>query len=645
MRIILVRLIVRTRRTVESVFFSESVTYLHGPVGTGKSTVARMIDFCLGGDLERTPAIQQEFVAAELEVVVGEHRCVIERSSDDTQSVRVTWAGPGDDLGSISAPLDAAPDPVLDAEVFNLSDLVFHLAGVEPIKVRRRTRDADSPLVRLSIRDIWRFCYLDQAHLDSSFFRFEDPFRGRKSQDAMRFFTGLHSERLSQLESELATTLDEQRSKRQAVEQIRSFMSRFDLGSELEIRAQLDEANHALGELQRRRDELERTRSADTHPSDSLRRTLRSLGSEVDDIRRAVIESESTIAEQIALRAELITAKTKAERADQAGRVLEGVEYKRCPQCGTDVSAREVAPELCGLCGSVRDDLQAAPSLELEALRRDFNERIDRIAESIGRRERQLNRMKRQLAQAEERKALLDQQLQEELERYDSSFVESIRLVERESATLSERVRSLERLQHMPEAIDDLEEEAGALQGRIDRLRSQLEEERARLQGADEKIRAVAEEFKDVMLRVGFPGVSETDDVTLDPRNWRPTVSHGAQEWSFWDVGSGGKKTLFNVCYALALHAVALRHEMPVPSLLVLDSPTKNISEDEDTELVQSLYTEIYQLARDREGQGLQFLLIDSDFFPPGIDLPNFVDRRMAGTDEAPSLIPYYVGP
>ena len=51
--------------------------------------------------------------------------------------------------------------------------------------------------------------YLDQTHLDSSFFRLEDPFRGRKSQDAMRFFTGLDSERLSELETELYRTIDE----------------------------------------------------------------------------------------------------------------------------------------------------------------------------------------------------------------------------------------------------------------------------------------------------------------------------------------------------------------------------------------------------------------------------------------------------
>ncbi|MGH9957089.1 MAG: hypothetical protein ACREBC_08160, partial [Pyrinomonadaceae bacterium] len=137
---------------------------------------------------------------------------------------------------------------MLDVEVYNLSDLVFHLCGVSPIKVRQRSRDPDSPLIRLSIRDIWWYCYLDQTHLDSSFFRLEDPYSGRKSQDAMRFFTGLHSERLSQLETELMRTIDEQRTKRAAVQQIRSFMTRFDLGSELDMVGQLQAAERELAE-------------------------------------------------------------------------------------------------------------------------------------------------------------------------------------------------------------------------------------------------------------------------------------------------------------------------------------------------------------------------------------------------------------
>jgi len=84
---------------------------------------------------------------------------------------------------------------------------------------------------------------------------------------------------------------------------------------------------------------------------------------------------------------------------------------------------------------------------------------------------------------------------------------------------------------------------------------------------------------------------------------------------------------------------------MPVPGVLVIDSPTKNISEDENPELVQSLYAEIYRLARGQDGRRLQFLLIDSALVGPSAALPGFSEHRMAGEPDAPSLIPYYTGP
>lgn len=645
MKIHLRNLIVRTRQTAEEIHFSDNVTFLYGPVGTGKSTVARLVDFCFGGDLERTPAIQQEFVSVVLGVKLGEYDCTFERGAEDTQSVRVTWSSKENDFGSVNAPLAAGGVPLVDAEVYSLSDLMFHLCGIEPMKVLKRSRDPDSPTIRLSFRDIWWYCYLDQTHLDSSFFRMEDPFRGRKSQDAMRFFTGLHSERLSQLQAELYRTVTDQQGSREAVVQIRAFMARFDLGSELDLGAKIEVTKRELAVAENREQQLETDRATSIHPTDELRSRLRELSHNISNLQEAINASKGMLAEQEALRSELITAKVKAGRVEHAGRILGGVDYSRCPQCGSDVSARPLANAECRLCGSPSTVMVARRSIDSEAIRRELNDRIDQIADSLNRRQQALERSERELQRAENAKRQLDCQLQDELKRYDSAFVESIRVVDREIATLEERHRALVKLQEMPRAIGELEEKAGAAQGRIDRLRSSIEEERKQLHFADENARAIGDKFRTIMLNVGFPGVSDRDSVVLDPRNWKPVVVHSEQEWGFWDTGSGGKKTLFNVCYALAIHEVARERGMPVPNILMIDSPTKNISGDENPELVQSLYREIYRIAAAGVGTGTQFLLIDSDLVEPEPTLAGFLHRRMAGEPDAPSLIPYYVGP
>lgn len=645
MRIRLYELKVFTRRTVEVVEFSDAITFLHGPVSTGKSTVARLVDFSFGGKLERTPALQKEFVSSSLRVDLGKNQCTLERGADDTTSVRVSWVDVSGQSWSVNAPLRPRNEPLLDAEVFNLSDLLFFLCGEKPIRVRKSRRDPDSNMVRLSFRDVWRFCYLDQTELDSSFFHLEDPILGRKSGDAMRFFTGLHSDRLGQLDMELAAAQDEQRSKREAVKQLRDFMRRFEFGSEGDLLGRLEASRVELDRVGRVRAALDEKRASELHPTDALRSELRTVSEAVGQLRDQISDLESLMSQQGALRAELLTAKTRSARAEQASNVLDGVEFDSCPRCGSDISSVPPSEDECRLCHSPTPTANRRSVEALEALRRDLNDRIDQLAEALRRGAEEKAVLKDQLDRTERRKAELDRKLSDAMKRYDSAFVENVRAVEAERATLIERISALEQLQEIPKALDEMEVLAGSLQGRIDLLRGQLSEERLRLNAADAIVSEIAREFKTILLEVGFPGVSESDQVILDPRDWTPTLIHGAQEWTFWEAGSGGKKTLFNVCYALALHSVARRRGLPVPSLLVVDSPTKNISDDENPALIRELYNQIYRLAGAAGDERTQFLLIDSDLVNPVGRLEGFSHRRLAGEPDEPRLISYYEGP
>lgn len=101
---------------------------------------------------------------------------------------------------------------------------------------------------------------------------------------------------------------------------------------------------------------------------------------------------------------------------------------------------------------------------------------------------------------------------------------------------------------------------------------------------------------------------------------------------------------LWSASDEIVLKSFARFTVLPVPSILIIDSPTKNISDDENPELVASLYKEIYQLAIECR-EKFQMILIDSDFVSPQVEIPDLLTRRMAGTEDAPSLIPYYEGP
>lgn len=648
MRIFLRKLEVVTHDSVEVVAFHQ-VTFIHGPLGTGKSTVARLIDFCFGGDLVETPAIQSEFVAARLFVAVGDYAVVLERDRSDAGVVRATWQAeepPGSEgLGAtiFSAVVPFAADkgtPIIEGleQVENLSDLIFHLSGIAPIRVRRSKRDPDAPLVRLSFRDLLFYCYLDQDGLDSSFFSFEHPFKRQKGLDALRFVVGFHSERLNELEQRLARYLDEQRAKRAAAEQLQRLLQELEFQNEAQIGDQLQRLSEERGRLQADLVQLEGARAQTSHPLDALRGSLRELNSRMAAEERSFAHVREKLVAREALRAELLTGKVKALRSDAAQRVLRQVEFKRCPQCETPVRRSYVAGH-CSLCGQVPI---ASPAYE--ELASEFDRRNDELEDLIARQKIEVAAQEERLGRLRAEKRALDSRLNDEARRYDSAFVARLRELERALATTAEREKHLHHLRRVPASLERLVREAGELQGSIDATRKAIEEETNRLSQAQTIVQQVADRFKALLLDVGFPGMTNSDTVDIDTRFWQPEVSAGALSWGFDDLGSGGKKVLFKVLYALALHEVASDRALPLPTFLIIDSPTKNISHDVNPELFEAFYREVYRVAQ-RYGAAHQFLLIDAELVSPSEDaVEDFSARLFDHTEEFPPLISYYRG-
>jgi|SRR5579883_193089 len=240
------------RQSVEFISFAERLSFFHGEMSAGKSSVPALVDYCLGGRFSKTPALSAELVSVQLRLAIGSNDVIIERVPTDSNRAQVSWQTEAGERFQISAPLRVPNDavPIFSETVFTFSDLILNLVGIDVIKVRKRTYDPDSNLVRLSIRDLLEFTYLDQDHLDSDFFLLDQPVRKEKSQDAIRYFVGFMSDRLNELQIELQEVRQEQRTKRETVSQIEAFLGRFGFASEGKITEELTALNEEAQGLQ-----------------------------------------------------------------------------------------------------------------------------------------------------------------------------------------------------------------------------------------------------------------------------------------------------------------------------------------------------------------------------------------------------------
>lgn len=124
--------------------------------------------------------------------------------------------------------------------------------------------------------------------------------------------------------------------------------------------------------------------------------------------------------------------------------------------------------------------------------------------------------------------------------------------------------------------------------------------------------------FQESLLDVGFPDFSSKDSIVINPNTFVPSVFTSAGEFRFdyRSISSSGIRTIFKICYALAIHRFIREQSITtiLPTFLMIDTPMKNISERMDVDLYTRLYRYFYQLfSQGGALYGIQLIAIDKE--------------------------------
>lgn len=253
--------------------------------------------------------------------------------------------------------------------------------------------------------------------------------------------------------------------------------------------------------------------------------------------------------------------------------------FTSCPSCGSNVK-KDSSEDHCYLCKTELSETEFTSGKQEEAFRLDINTRIEDLDTSIKEHKKHLNRQKSLLIKLKTTKYDLDIRLESEVERYESLNLSSYRDIERRIATYNERIKGFERALLIPKEIHRLKKEVSEIIEEESEIKQKIEDEKSKLTKASGYIKDIEDKFLEVMLEVGLPGVNVNDEININRRTWEVSVyPHGNehQKWSFGNAGSGGKKTLFKVCFAISLHLVAASNGLDLPKILIIDTPMKNI--------------------------------------------------------------------
>jgi len=235
-----------------------------------------------------------------------------------------------------------------------------------------------------------------------------------------------------------------------------------------------------------------------------------------------------------------------------------------------------------------------------------------------------------------------------QMRNYDSIFLSKAVENERLLATLEQKLNSLIHNRKLPDILEEQRELSVKLLGDETVTRSKLEAAR-KLAFLDSKnIEKLGDLFLDCLLKVKFPDIKPSFHVSIDPSNFEPQIMLSEEGdftvLSFANAGSGGMKSLFKTCFALAVHRLCVELKSSLPNLLIIDTATKNLSSIENPEVVGAFYKFIYELAG-TELKETQFIIIDNEYSPPTpqVSFPINVRHMVNGSRESLPLIPYLV--
>jgi hypothetical protein len=625
------------------------ISYFYGEMGAGKTSIAKLIDYCLGGDIKLSAALQAEFNSAILHLSINGNPLSLERVRNSEQIV-ASWTKNEEQLEVVVSAKKATQEIIPGSGLENLSDLIFYLADITPPKVRRSKKQDDSQLQRLSIRNLLWYCYLDQDTMDSSFYNLDpeaNPFKTNASKDVLRYVIGFHQEQVAELEAELQSVREERLALQTGAESLRTVLEGEGIGEKKNIEAHIIELQQELTRVQ---DIISASRKERQliipHPVDVLRQKARELAYELNSVDDAIASIESSIGGNKRHLNELTMLKVKYKRISSAKNILIGVEFTHCPRC-SQLLQPHIAGE-CPVCGQLEPE---DPQFEIkeEVIDSDTNGRIAELSEIIERNTGQLKTLKARQQELILDKQKTDQLINEGLKQYDSSYLSSTLDYERQKAEISQTILKLNDYIRLTTKVEELYKKAEALEAEEAGLRRRLKEARAEAEGDVTNLRQLEGLFLDCLLRSKLSGFTPNDHVAIEPPHFLPQViSPDVGEMSitsFENLSSGGKKSIFKACFAIALHRLAVRINAVLPTFMIIDSPMKNISERINREQFEGFHHLLYELA-ETELLGTQLIVIDKEYFPPEYDLSiNFSVRHMTtGDPEHPPLIKHYRG-
>lgn len=617
--LIVQQLIVQGKSKLYFSKFEEGLNLIWGDMDSGKSSILNLIDYCLGG--KNVNLLYDEMAShgrtALLEVDLNGSVFTLERDILNEDSPIRVHTGTFD-VRSTKFPMLMSASSTKSMPDGWISDFILDSLGIPKVKIKESRLREDSDSDRLSFRDLMKLLYLKQTRVGSdALLDYQNPSVFNKNVEIQKFVFNIYDGKLTELQSDLAVQLNEQKELGRSEAFIRKFLQ--------DVAISVDK----LGQT----DDVVEAQEARVNEIDDAVEVLKKDFALSTDVGLEISNSVGRIRQEIdAVAQSLLSIETKYENYARLSNTyrfdLAALNLSKLSRSVMQIAESESKTVPCPLCSTEL----ALSSAVIE------DQDIEHQARSLKNRDAGIQTILMQLRNEQQenldRKSHLTSMLKEATRGFDennitkiSPLISAIQALEASKTVLKVELAQAERNSAIVHKFNDIGSKLDTKNSLISNLRRAIKTIEDGLVGLDEVVNALT---KLLITHMQKSGLQKVSNMYFDKK----FIAY-FRGISYYNTSSGGVRTIASIATFICRLQYLLVTPCNLPSFLMIDTPGQNIgryrSNDDDSELsdpklYENIFKQIFDVTEHAKetGRKRQVIIVDNDIPESLVDGKNF---------------------
>ncbi|MRB75061.1 hypothetical protein GH844_07790 [Bacillus thuringiensis] len=598
--------------------FDEGINIIYGDSDTGKSSILNLIDYLLGAKkIYLYDEIEQYGRYGLLQVNLNGNVYTIKRDIFNVRSNVEVYPTVIEDMDKVF-PEEYGPSYETEGPSGYYSDFLLSGLNIPIIKVKKSPTKENSEMVRLSFRDIFKYCYFDQDEIGNRYILNQQNYAVfSKNKETFKFLHNVLDTQITELQYGISEKVKERKDLNAKYQIISSFLRETRLLTEETLQEEQTDLLESKLLLKEAIESITSEMKVDNGESEELRRIVMVLEQKLHTIAEEKTYKEVQLNQNIRLRKDYNNDINKLQLSLKIKESLhlKNTQKVECPLCNTFISDIELKEDFV----ETNEELLKKEINSIRNRLKGLNNINEKLRDEIYFLEKEIEKIQLDVNHASK---MLDISSKE----FVSPFIKQRDIYISELSAVNEKLNKIEYFLKIRNQLKELNKKEELLIKQIEELNeklSKLKENMPSISSVLDKLSLYVKEFLE------FIPIKNAYGISVSHNNFLPVV----RDRDYVNLTSGGLRTLTSIGYIISLLKNSLYTDTHFPSLIMLDTVGKylgktkkdekdtNFNEDEKEQLDDpSKYVNIYNFLdkmsisfMDKQIKH-QIIIVDNDF-------------------------------